>query len=149
MAKKKDGGAIVLSALEEDLLTVLLGHTQGVYGLDILNRLNVANQKLGRREIGVGSLYPALKRMEQQGLITGRWGDEKFPEEESGGARRRYYSISAEGQEALETTWQYREQLRLAQQPAMFQLVPEGFSAFIKRLEICLAGRPGAGQPAS
>lgn len=132
MAKKQEGGAIVLSALEEDLLTVLWGHTQGVYGLDILNRINAANEKLGRRKIGVGSLYPALKRMEQQGLIAGRWGDEEIPDEESGGARRRYYSISADGETALRTTWQYREQLRLAQQPAMGQLAPEGFSAIIK-----------------
>jgi DNA-binding PadR family transcriptional regulator len=124
MAKKDDSGAIVLSALEEDILTVVLPHAQGVYGLDILNRINAANKKIGRRTIGVGSLYPALKRMEQQGLIAGRWGDEAIEDEESGGARRRYYSISAQGKKALQDTRNYREQL---EQAAIGQLAPEGF----------------------
>jgi PadR family transcriptional regulator PadR len=134
MAKKQDGESIVLSALEEDLLTALLGHTQGIYGLDLLNRINVANKKLGRRKIGVGSLYPALKRMEQQGLITGRWGDEDKPGEESGGARRRYYTISADGERALETTWLYRQQLRDAYQVSSEQLALDVFNGLNKSL---------------
>jgi PadR family transcriptional regulator, regulatory protein PadR len=110
MAKKKEGAVIILSATEEDILTVIWGYAQGVYGLDILNRINKANKDTNRREIGVGSLYPALKRMEKQGLITGRWGEETSGEE-SGGARRRYYAISADGKAALVTTKQYRQQL--------------------------------------
>lgn len=110
MAKKQDGGVIILSATEEDILTVIWGHAQGVYGLDILNRINKANKETNRREIGVGSLYPALKRMEQQGLVTARWGEEALGEE-SGGARRRYYAISADGEQALTATQQYRQQL--------------------------------------
>jgi PadR family transcriptional regulator, regulatory protein PadR len=110
MAKKTEGGVIILSATEEDILTVIWGHSQGVYGLDILNRINKANRETNRREIGVGSLYPALKRMEQQGLVTARWGEEALGEE-SGGARRRYYAISADGEIALSTTQQYRQQL--------------------------------------
>ncbi len=114
MAKKHDDGVIVPSALEEDILTLLMENPQGVYGLDILCRLNTAAKKVGRKNIGVGSLYPALKRMEQQGLITGRWG-EAVPSEESGGARRRYYSISAEGKRSLEVTHQFRLALSLQQ----------------------------------
>jgi PadR family transcriptional regulator, regulatory protein PadR len=114
MAKKKEGEVIILSATEEDILTVIWGHAQGVYGLNILNRINRANKETSRREIGVGSLYPALKRMEQQGLVTARWGEEALGEE-SGGARRRYYSISAEGEQALIATQQYRQQLSLIQ----------------------------------
>ncbi|MHC5746586.1 MAG: PadR family transcriptional regulator, partial [Nostoc sp.] len=100
MAKKKDNGNFVLSAMEQDLLSILLGQQQGVYGLEILKRMNTASKKFGRSEITIGSLYPTLKRMEEQGLITGRWG-ESIPGEESGGARRRYYSISADGETAL------------------------------------------------
>lgn len=110
MAKKTEGAVIILSATEEDILSVLWKKAQGVYGLDLLNRINKANQETNRREIGVGSLYPALKRMEQQGLITGRWGEEALGEE-SGGARRRYYSISGDGEKALTSTQEYREQL--------------------------------------
>jgi PadR family transcriptional regulator, regulatory protein PadR len=109
MAKKTEGAVIILSATEEDILTVIWGFLQGVYGLDILNRINRANKETNRREIGVGTLYPALKRMEQQGLVTGRWGE--YVGEESGGARRRYYTISADGEAALIATQQYRQQL--------------------------------------
>jgi PadR family transcriptional regulator, regulatory protein PadR len=111
MAKKTEGAVIILSATEEDILTVIWGFSQGVYGLDILNRINRANQETKRREIGVGTLYPALKRMEQQGLISGRWGERIG--EESGGARRRYYSISADGAAALQSTQFYRQKLSL------------------------------------
>jgi len=114
MAKKHDGGVIVPSALEEDILTLLMKSPQGIYGLDILGRLNTAAEKVGRRNFGVGSLYPALKRMEQQGLVAGRWGEE-VPGEESGGARRRYYSISAEGKKSLEATHEFRNALALQQ----------------------------------
>lgn len=108
MAKKAGDDGIVLSALEEDLLTLIQQQVDGIYGLDILDRLNVANEKINRRQIGVGSLYPALKRMEQQGLLKSRWGDDQ---DNSGGARRRYYTITALGKKALTDTWHYRQQL--------------------------------------
>lgn len=114
MARKNDGGVIMPSALEEDILTLLVESPQGIYGLDILGRLNVAAEKVGRNKFGVGSLYPALKRMEQQGLISGRWGEE-VPGEESGGARRRYYSISAEGKKSLMATHEFRRALSFQQ----------------------------------
>ncbi|NEO34541.1 MAG: PadR family transcriptional regulator [Symploca sp. SIO3C6] len=107
MAKKHEDGGIVLSALEEDLLTAIRGHQDGIYGLDLLGQINTANEKLKRRQIGVGSLYPALKRMETQGLVKARWGED----DDSGGARRRYYNITGLGSSALEDTWLYRQQL--------------------------------------
>lgn len=124
MAKKNESGAIVLSALEEDILTIIRPHAEGMYGLDILNRINEVNQNLKRRDLSVGSLYPALKRMEKQGLIKGRWGDDENTQEESGGARRRYYTICAPGKKALQDASEYRDQL---EQAAIGQLIPEGF----------------------
>lgn len=109
MAKKTADGGIVLSAFEEDLLTLIQRHVDGIYGLDILHALNEANKKINRRLIGVGSLYPALKRMTKQGLLKDWWGNDRSP---SGGARRRYYRITALGRKALQSTWSYRELLR-------------------------------------
>ncbi|MEM1256556.1 MAG: PadR family transcriptional regulator [Cyanobacteria bacterium P01_H01_bin.21] len=111
MAKQNSDGGIILSALEEDLLTVIRCHPSGTYGLEILDKVNEANKKVGRRKIRVGSLYPALKRMEQQGLIKGQWGEDDEP---TGGARRRYYSITAIGDKALYNTWFYRQELGAA-----------------------------------
>ena len=49
------------------------------------------------------SLYPMLYRMEERGWIVGRWV------ERAGQRRRRYYSITPEGQKILEAqrrSWQ-------------------------------------------
>lgn len=54
-------------------------------------------QSLSRRglEINEGTLYPLLRRLEEQGLLTSQWqlADESRP--------RRYYVISPQGQAAL------------------------------------------------
>ena len=105
MAKKGEKFKIVkLSALDEDLLTALIGRE--MYGLEILDKLN-----LGRPiELGFGSLYPALNRLHKKGLITWRWGDET---EETGGARRKYYRVTALGEHNLKAVQYYRHQLAL------------------------------------
>lgn len=41
-----------------------------------------------------GTLYPALKRLEQDGLVESYWGDN------DGGGRRRYYRLTEEGRTA-------------------------------------------------
>jgi PadR family transcriptional regulator, regulatory protein PadR len=126
MAKRRDGEASILSATEEDILRVV-SDTRGVYGLDILNQINKANKATNRREIGVGSLYPALKRMKQQNLVDSRWGEEALGEE-SGGARRLYYEITESGKESLAATIQYRKVLssKLSEEPHLNQ--PPGFA---------------------
>ncbi|GAB1544600.1 hypothetical protein NUACC21_72760 [Scytonema sp. NUACC21] len=105
MAKKNDDELITLSALEEDLLTVLCGRE--LYGLRIMNAINEASQ--GKRQIGFGSLYPTLHRMEKKGLVKSRWGEET--DSESGGARRKYYVITGLGERVLRETQEYRAHL--------------------------------------
>ena len=97
--KQKKDKPIKLSAIDEDILTVF--GSRELYGLAILDELN-----LGRpSELGFGSLYPALNRLEKKGLISWRWGSE---EEVSGGARRKYYKITALGVSTLREIRQYR-----------------------------------------
>lgn len=57
-----------LSAIDEDILTVLLGRE--FYGLEILDELNQGRPIT----LSFGSLYPALNRLEKKGLISWRWG---------------------------------------------------------------------------
>ncbi|WP_218080082.1 PadR family transcriptional regulator [Anthocerotibacter panamensis] len=87
--------SFTLSALEENLLTVLSGRE--LYGLQILKAFEEATS--GRRQIGFGSLYPTLHRLQKKGFVTSRWGDET--PEERGGARRRYYQLTGLGETAL------------------------------------------------
>lgn len=109
MAKKQDEGVIIPSSLEEDLLTVLRGRK--LYGLEILDSINEARQKQKMRKMGIGSLYPALKRMEEAGLIQGEWG-----EEVAESTRRRYYILTAEGEIAISRAQAYRRELARREQ---------------------------------
>jgi PadR family transcriptional regulator, regulatory protein PadR len=95
---------VKLSAIDEDILTVL--KTQGeLYGLEVLDCLNLDREKILGIELGFGSLYPALNRLEKKGMIEWRWGDEN---EVSGGARRKYYKINALGLLSLDAVQTYR-----------------------------------------
>jgi PadR family transcriptional regulator PadR len=56
----------------------------------------------GRIQFRIGSLYPILCRLEDRGLISGRWV------EKHGERRRRYYRLTAAGRKFLlaqRSTW--------------------------------------------
>lgn len=97
--KAKKDKPVRLSAIDEDILTVLLG--QEFYGLEILDELNQGRPIT----LSFGSLYPALNRLEKKGLISWRWGDEV---DDSGGARRKYYKVTGLGANTLSGVQQYR-----------------------------------------
>lgn len=101
MSKSSKHKTIVLSALEEDFLTLL--HQRSLYGLEFINLIKEASR--GTREVGFGSLYPTLGRLEKQKLVSWRWGDEQT------GPRRKYYEITPFGKSVLEETWRYRKAL--------------------------------------
>jgi DNA-binding PadR family transcriptional regulator len=94
-----------LSALEEDILTVLNFHE--LYGLQIIKAIEEASG--GKRRLGVGSLYPTLHRLEKKGFVCSMWGDDH--PQERGGARRKYYEITNLGRQVLQDTQQTRANL--------------------------------------
>jgi PadR family transcriptional regulator, regulatory protein PadR len=49
----------------------------------------------GKLHFHIGSLYPILCRLEDRGLLTGRWV------ERAGERRRRYYKLTPEGRKVL------------------------------------------------
>jgi transcriptional regulator len=55
----------------------------------------IENRSGGILTFNVASFYPMLYRMEQRGLIAGRWV------EKAGQRRRRYYKLTAKGKEML------------------------------------------------
>ncbi len=70
------------------------------YGYELIRELE--RRSSGYFRFREGTLYPALHRMEKDGLIEGRW--QTIP----GGQERRYYHITVKGVEALSrrrTTW--------------------------------------------
>lgn len=77
----------------EFLVLSLLQHERR-HGYE-LNKLIAARSK-GVLTFHIASLYPLLYRMEDRGWIVGRWV------EKAGERRRRFYSITAAGREALD-----------------------------------------------
>lgn len=94
-----------LSALEEDILTVLLG--QELYGLQICQAIEEASG--GQQTLKVGSLYPSLHRLEKKRFVTSRMGSSGI--ESRGGNRRKYYKITGLGATALTQKQQTRQRL--------------------------------------
>lgn len=81
-----------------DLCLLAMLRERADYGYGLSQRLAAA----GVAEVPGGTLYPALLRLEQQGLARPSWG----PSES--GPRRKYYAITPSGLEVLssqESDW--------------------------------------------
>ena len=84
-----------LSRGEFGLLLLALLAKREMYGYELVTQLRVTSE--GVIDLPEGTVYPALRRLERDGLITGHWVD-------IGSApRRRYYALTLPGQGALET----------------------------------------------
>src|SRR4030042_3136778 len=88
METKRD----LLKGSSNSLLLCLL-EQQPMYGYQIVKELEVRSQ--GYFKFKEGTLYPALHRLERSGLISSQW--QMLPN----GRQRRYYNITAKGQESL------------------------------------------------
>lgn len=77
-----------------DLLVLTTLSRGPLHGFGIASRIQQDSDDLLRVE--EGSLYPALHRLEQAGLLKGAWG------ESESGRRARYYSLTARGRRQLE-----------------------------------------------
>ena len=78
------------------------------YGFDIMDMTGLPS----------GTVYPALRRMEQTGLVVSKWESEAAAQRE-GRPARKYYEVTAEGREVLaEALKRYRHMERLLPQPS-------------------------------
>ncbi len=77
-----------------ELLILSLLEDQPRHGYD-LGRL-IELRSGGRLKFRIASLYPMLCRLEDRGLIAGRWV------EKEGARRRRYYRLKPEGKKYLD-----------------------------------------------
>ncbi len=76
-----------------ELLILSLVGTRPRHGYE-LSKL-IESRSRGALRFNVASLYPLLYRLEERGLVQGRWV------EKAGQRRRRYYRLTAEGRKAL------------------------------------------------
>lgn len=106
-----------LLGIELDILAAGIGMLRGgdgeFHGYAVAKA--IASQDAARRLTGHGTLYRALERLEQRGLLESRWEDAEAAAAEDR-PRRRLYRITAEG-EAIAQTAPQPAQAR----PAAFQ----------------------------
>jgi PadR family transcriptional regulator, regulatory protein PadR len=74
-----------------DTILLRLLHDEDMYGYQIYKA--ILERSSGEYELKEPTMYTSLRRLEAQGCIASRWG------EETQGGRRRYYSISQAGKE--------------------------------------------------
>ena len=91
--------ADLLGTFEQSVLLAIVRLEPGAYGRAVLNQV----QQTLEREVSAGSVYATLERLETAGLVESRLAETT---ESRGGRARRYYSVAAEGQRALNDTRQ-------------------------------------------
>jgi DNA-binding PadR family transcriptional regulator len=84
------------------LLALARGHR---YGFDIMDASGLPD----------GTVYPALRRLEAAGMVDSAWEDDETAKAEKRPARR-YYRLTAAGQQALESA--------LARYPGLGRVLP-------------------------
>lgn len=77
-----------------ELLILAVLEAQPRHGYELTKQITVLSK--GVLTFHAASLYPLLIKLEERGLIAGRWV------EKSGQRRRRYYRMTPEGRDVLE-----------------------------------------------
>lgn len=99
MPRRKPGA---LLPLEVDILEAgLSGRRDGddeFHGFELAHR--IAGGRAGRKLTSHGTLYKALGRLEDSGLLASRWEDAAMAHEE-GRPRRRLYTVTGLGERRL------------------------------------------------
>ena len=89
-----------------DLLILTVVAHQPMHGWAIAQR--IAQMSHDVLQVGQGSLYPALHKLEDQGWITSEWG------ESENGRRAKYYTLTRHGRKALAREAEQWERLSAA-----------------------------------
>lgn len=87
----KDKGEVLQGTL--DMLVLRALQLEPMHGWGITERIEQWSQSV--LQLGQGTLYPALYRLERQGLITSEW------QVTANNRRARYYSLTPQGRRRL------------------------------------------------
>jgi PadR family transcriptional regulator, regulatory protein PadR len=100
-----------LGEFELIVILALLRLGENAYGVPIAREI----EKSIGREVGIGSVYAALERLEKKGFVSSTVGE---PTPERGGRAKRYFGVTSAGlrqireiQKALITLWRGLPQL--------------------------------------
>jgi len=93
-----------LGAFEELVLLAIGVLQEDAYGVSIKKEITTQTGK----KPSIGALHSALNRLEKKGLISSFEGGAT---DKRGGRRKRFYTISGTGLEALQTSYELRNRL--------------------------------------
>lgn len=93
-----------LGEFQEIVLLTILLLEDNAYGVSIQEEIN---ERLDR-SISRGSLHTALSRLEAKGFLTSQMGEGSAVR---GGRRKRFYSVTNQGKEALREAKKHRDDL--------------------------------------
>jgi DNA-binding PadR family transcriptional regulator len=94
--------SLAITEYEEFFLSTILGNKEGLYGLEIISAIKNTSQ--GKKRVDGGSLYPTLRRLQENNFIEFTTGTKK------NGARQ-YYRITQKGIDAINEKQQFRQRL--------------------------------------
>lgn len=83
-----------LGQFELMVLLAVISTGEDAYGVPIARELEAATGK----EVGLGSVYAALARLEEKALVSSRTGD---PTPERGGRAKQYFEVTTAGRKAV------------------------------------------------
>jgi transcriptional regulator len=93
MSNRESGKADILQGTLDLMVLQTLATIGPVHGYAIAARLEQVSS--GSLRLNMGTLYPGLMRLEQQGLVRGKWGVT------DNNRKARFYSITAAGRRRL------------------------------------------------
>jgi PadR family transcriptional regulator PadR len=93
-----------MGEFEELILLVVAIMNGEAYGIGIIEEL----EKRTNRSAAIGAVQTVLKRMEDKGWVTSKFGEAT---KERGGKRKRYYSITAKGKKIMTENREKRNSL--------------------------------------
>ena len=79
-----------LGQFELMVLLAVIRLDENAYGIPIFHEI----ERCSRRDVALGSVYMALERLEEKGLVTSRLAE---PTAERGGRDKRYFRVTAQG----------------------------------------------------
>jgi transcriptional regulator len=89
-----------------DLLILKALAAGPLHGLGVSQRIEQITN--GTFQVGPGSLFPALHRMEEAGWLSAEWG------ESENNRKAKYYRLTADGRKQFDTEAQQWERISLA-----------------------------------
>ena len=102
MSRNKRVAAVLLGALEEQVLLAVIRTAEEAYGMNVRREL----EDVTEREMTIGSVYATLDRLEAKGLVTS--SRQALPAD---APSRRIFAVTAAGALSLSLTRNTRDRL--------------------------------------